>query len=48
MEGTTDPDNCKFPIEVDRIELISPQGFEILDVTEKARNSIKNVPIWKK
>lgn len=48
MEGTKDPENCKFPIEVDRVELTSPQGFEILDVTEKARTSIANVPVWKK
>jgi len=38
------PENCKFPCEVDRVELL--QAIEILDVTEKARESIKGVEIW--
>ena len=38
MEGTSKPDNCKFPCEVDRVELL--QAIEILDVTEKAKESI--------
>ena len=46
MEGTNDPENCKFPCEVDKVELL--EVIEILDVTEKARNNIKNVPVWKK
>lgn len=45
MEGTKDPANCKFPCEVDRVELL--QAIEILDVTEEAKESIKAVPIWK-
>lgn len=45
MEGTSKPDNCKFPCEVERVELL--QAIEILDVTEKAMNSIKGVKIWK-
>lgn len=45
MEGTKDPANCKFPCEVDRVELL--QAIEILDVTQQARESIKGVPIWK-
>lgn len=45
MEGTSDPENCKFPCEVDRVELL--QAIEILDVTEDAMNSIRGVPIWK-
>lgn len=44
MEGTSRPDECKFPCEVNRVELL--EAIEILDVTEKAKNSIKNVPIW--
>ena len=47
MSGTSDPERCKFPEEVDRVELTSPQGFEILDVTDKARKSIAEVKIWK-
>lgn len=46
MEGTKDPTNCKFPCEVDRVELL--QAIEILDVTEDAKASIKAVPIWEK
>jgi len=46
MEGTKEPENCKFPCEVDRVELL--QAIEILDVTPQAKESIKMVPIWKK
>jgi len=43
-EGTKDPDNCKFPCEVDRVELL--QVIEILDVTARAEVSIKGVKVW--
>lgn len=46
MEGTSDPNGCKFPCEVLRVELL--QAIEIIDVTEKAKESIQAVPIWKK
>ena len=46
MEGTSDPNNCKFPCPVDRVELL--QAIEILDVTIQAENSIKGVPVWQK
>lgn len=46
QSGTTDPKNCKFPEEVSRVALL--QAIEILDVTEKAKKSIAEVPIWKK
>lgn len=45
-DGTSDPDNCKFPCEVDRVELL--QAIEILDCTEKARLSITGVKVWAK
>lgn len=45
MEGTKDPENCKFPCAVDRVELL--QVVEILDCSYEAENSIKNVPVWK-
>lgn len=45
MEGVNCPDECKFPCEVDRVELL--QTVEILDTTPKARESIALVPIWK-
>lgn len=44
MEGTKKPENCKFPCEVDRVELL--QAIEIIDATEKARESIKGVKVW--
>ena len=45
MEGTSKPSECKFPQEVNRVELL--EAIEILDVTEEARLSIKSVPTWK-
>jgi len=45
MEGTSKPQNCKFPCEVDRVELL--QVIEILDCTEKAQKNISEVTIWK-
>lgn len=44
MEGVKDPDNCKFPCEVTRVELF--QVIEILDTTAEAEKSIKSVPVW--
>jgi hypothetical protein len=44
QEGTKDPNNCKFPCHVDRVELL--QAIEILDVTEAGQTSIEGVPIW--
>ncbi|HMH11135.1 MAG TPA: hypothetical protein VK553_10515 [Candidatus Nitrosopolaris rasttigaisensis] len=44
MEGVKDPDNCMFPCEVDRVELL--EVVEILDVTDKAKKIIKGIKIW--
>ena len=44
MEGVKYPNECKFPVEVDRVELF--QAIEILDVKEIAKKSIASVPIW--
>jgi hypothetical protein len=44
MEGTQKPNDCKFPCEVDRVELMNI--IEILDCTAKAEKSIKGVAIW--
>lgn len=44
MEGTSQPENCKFPCEVGEIDLT--EAIEIVKCSEKARLSIKNVPIW--
>lgn len=46
VDGTSKPEECKFPCEVDRIELL--QVIEILNVTEKSEKSIKEVPVWAK
>jgi len=45
VDGTSKPQDCKFPCEVPRVELL--QAIEILDVSEKAKKSIESVPIWK-
>jgi hypothetical protein len=44
-EGVSKPENCKFPCEVDKVELF--QIIEILYVTDKAKKSISDVKIWK-
>ena len=46
MEGTKKPENCKFPCEVDRVELL--EVIEILDVTPEAEANIKAVPVWER
>lgn len=46
MEGTKKPSECKFPCEVDRVEVL--EAIEIIDVTPKAKESIKGVPVWEK
>ena len=45
MKGVSKPENCKFPCELERVELT-----EIIEVdycTEKAMLNIKEVPEWK-
>jgi hypothetical protein len=44
MEGTSKPEECKFPIAVD--EVLLNEAIEILKTTEKARLSIESVPVW--
>ena len=46
VRGTSQPTNCKFPVPVDRVELL--QAIEILDVTSQAQQSIAEVPLWSK
>ena len=43
-EGVKKPENCKFPCEVDK--LLVTQAIELIDCTEKARQSIQAVKIW--
>lgn len=45
MEGISKPENCKFPCEVTKIELLGT--IERIPCTEKAIKSIKGVAIWK-
>ena len=42
--GTAQPNQCKFPCEVDRVELLGT--IEVIDITEEAKKSIDSVPIW--
>ena len=44
MQGTKNPEDCKFPCEVDQIIVL--EVIEVIHCTEKARKSIKGVPIW--
>lgn len=43
-QGTSLPNECKFPCEVSCIELM--EAIEVLQCTLKAQESIKNVKIW--
>lgn len=45
VDGTSKPQNCKFPCAVDRVELT--EAIEILSCTEKSKKSITEVKIWK-
>lgn len=44
MSGTSNPTGCKFPVAVDRVELL--EAIEILDCTDAARKSIESVLVW--
>jgi len=44
MEGTSAPSSCKFPCEVEKVELL--QAIEILQCTKVAQESINKVPVW--
>ena len=44
VSGTSDPQGCKFPVAVPRVELL--QAIEILDVTPAAQKCIQEVPVW--
>jgi len=43
-DGVSKPDLCKFPCEVNKIELTGV--IEVLDCTAKAKQSIDSVSIW--
>ena len=44
QEGTSKPDQCKFPVEVTELKIY--EATEMLAVTDIARKSIKLVKIW--
>lgn len=44
MEGTKDPDGCRFPCEVEQVDVLDV--VEILYCTEQAKESIKGVKVW--
>jgi len=45
VDGVSKPQNCKFPCEVEEVEL--DQVIEVLPVSKKAQDSIASVPNWK-
>jgi len=44
MEGVKNPDECKFPCEIDSV--ILTEAIEIISVTEQARINISEVKVW--
>ena len=44
QRGTSKPKKCKFPAPVDRLEVT--EAIELIDVTDAARASIEDVPVW--
>lgn len=45
VNGTAEPDNCKFTVEVDNLEILD--AIEVIECTKKAEKSIKGVKVWK-
>lgn len=45
MEGTRKPTECKFPCEVS--EVLLTEVTEIIPITDAAKKSIAEVPVWK-
>lgn len=45
VDGTSKPENCKFPTPVDKV--ILTEVIEVLSVTAKAKKSIDEVAVWK-
>lgn len=44
VDGTVKPNDCKFPCEVDSIELTDI--IEVIPCTDKAKKSIEGVKVW--
>lgn len=45
VDGTSKPNECKFPVEVP--EVLVTEAVEIIPCTDRARQSIRQVPVWK-
>lgn len=45
-DGTSKPENCKFPCAVDKVVLT--EVIEVISITEKAKKSIEDVAVWEK
>lgn len=45
MDGTNDPENCRFTVTVPEMSVMDP--VQIIPCTDKAVESIKGVPVWK-
>lgn len=45
VDGVSKPQNCKFPVAVQKIELVNV--IEVIECTEKAKQSIESVEVWK-
>lgn len=43
-DGTSKPENCKFPCPVDSVTLT--EVIEIIPITERAKKSIEEVAVW--
>lgn len=43
-EGTSKPENCKFPVAISRMKVLD--AIEIIDMTDKAVESINSVGEW--
>lgn len=46
VDGTVEPDNCKFTVSVEQIEILD--AIEIIPCTDKAIKSIEGVKEWKR
>ena len=44
VDGTSDPNKCKFPCMVSETDLT--EIIEVIPCTDKARKSIESVPVW--
>ena len=45
VDGVSKPEQCKFPCEVEQIELT--EAIEVIACTKKAQDSIAEVDVWK-